>query len=243
MLLRSLLVLAVAAPAAFASLCLSGTAQMWETVTLTFQLDEDCCDWEFSSCGAPRTSTTISGVEGPGVNMEGDSNPGICPNPCEAWAEPDVLNREHGYSFVTPDTNPPECLSAGIYTLQLYVAYGYDENCQQVTEDIPYEVCFTYCEGGVVEAAELPGSFGLDPAFPNPFNPSTTLSYRLDQTGPASLIVRDLLGREVARLADGMQEAGEHQVVLHAETLASGVYTCTLESAGQVESRKLLLLK
>lgn len=95
----------------------------------------------------------------------------------------------------------------------------------------------------VVAADDQPQAFRLAPAFPNPFNPATTLEYSLAATGAARLSVHDLAGREVALLADGLQEAGAHQVVFDAAALPSGVYFARLEANGRVATQKLLLVK
>jgi len=102
----------------------------------------------------------------------------------------------------------------------------------------------TVCEDGFeVGADEQPMAFQLGEAYPNPFNPTTTLSYTLEENGPASLKVFDLSGREVATLVDGMSERGTHRVTFDAGTLPSGVYFYTLQANGQSQTRKMLLVK
>jgi len=102
----------------------------------------------------------------------------------------------------------------------------------------------TVCDDGfVVNADDQPVAFHLGDAFPNPFNPTTTLEYSLEENGPASLRVFDLSGREVATLVDGMTERGTHRVAFDAGTLPSGVYFYTLQAAGHNQTRKMLLVK
>lgn len=96
---------------------------------------------------------------------------------------------------------------------------------------------------GTVDAVEQPREFALRGNHPNPFNPSTTVSYSLDQTGPASLAVYTLAGERVAVLVDGAQEAGEHQVVFDGTRLASGLYLLRLEAGTQVATGRMLLIK
>ncbi len=71
---------------------------------------------------------------------------------------------------------------------------------------------------------ELPGEIRLDGNYPNPFNPSTTLHYRLPQSGSVSVHVFDALGRSVTTVETGMQSAGRHELQLDAGHLASGAY-------------------
>ena len=87
-----------------------------------------------------------------------------------------------------------------------------------------------------------PSSFVLS-AFPNPFNATTEIRYVLPHAGHISLRVYDMLGREVAELADQDQSIGEYRTVFEAAALPSGVYLLRLQSGAVSETRKLLLLK
>jgi hypothetical protein len=84
--------------------------------------------------------------------------------------------------------------------------------------------------------------------WPNPFNPTTTVSFALDAPGFASLRVFDLAGRLVRVLETGRLDAGEHATVwrgrdLAGRRVASGVYLAVLETAGGVTSRRLTLAR
>jgi hypothetical protein len=92
----------------------------------------------------------------------------------------------------------------------------------------------------------LPERFELAQNFPNPFNPVTTINFTLSpghSEGTVRLVVYDLLGREVARLADGRFLPGTHSVRFDGRSLASGVYIYRLETAYGVLSRKMMLMK
>jgi PKD repeat protein len=99
------------------------------------------------------------------------------------------------------------------------------------------------CLTAIGPPREAPGGFSLLPATPNPFNPRTTLRFRLERPGHAVLAVFDVLGRRVALLQDGELSAGEHARTLEADALASGVYVAVLKADGRQASRKLLLVK
>jgi hypothetical protein len=95
---------------------------------------------------------------------------------------------------------------------------------------------------------EIPNTFALHPAFPNPFNPMTNIRYDLSEAGFVDLRVYDLAGREVRTLAKGFDQAGEKSVVWnakdnHGRSVSAGVYIYRLETAGQVQSQKMILLK
>ena len=104
---------------------------------------------------------------------------------------------------------------------------------------------FTADPGGVVsvENGGLPTAFKLEQNFPNPFNPSTTISYSIPERGLVRLEVFDLLGRRVATLLNETQEAGRHSVTFRPEGLASGVYIYRLEARGVSAAGKMLLLR
>jgi hypothetical protein len=78
---------------------------------------------------------------------------------------------------------------------------------------------------------------------PNPFNPTTVLSFRLEAAAHVSLRLYDVAGREVSQLADEEMAAGDHQIVVEARRLAGGVYFAVLD-AGDLQARtRLVLLK
>jgi hypothetical protein len=89
----------------------------------------------------------------------------------------------------------------------------------------------------------VPTQFALSQNYPNPFNPSTNIQYTLQSSGKVRLAVYDLLGREVAVLVNGAQNAGTHEVTFSRPGLGSGVYFYTLQTASGVSTRKMVLLK
>lgn len=101
---------------------------------------------------------------------------------------------------------------------------------------------------GVTEGGGVPALFSLRQNHPNPFNPSTTITYELPASGNVRIAVTDMLGREVARLIDSQQSAGIHEVVFAGEnnfgvSLPAGLYFYTLRYEGRSETRKMLLLR
>jgi serine protease len=92
-------------------------------------------------------------------------------------------------------------------------------------------------------SVELPTAVELRGNYPNPFNPATTIEFALPSGGMVKLAVYDLLGRNVATLADGMMAAGVHRLEFDGSQLASGVYFARLEAGAAVRSAKMVLLK
>ena len=96
------------------------------------------------------------------------------------------------------------------------------------------------CAGSSGELLFQPG---ILQASPNPFNPTTTITFDLPQAGLVSLSVYDITGRQVAKLVDGMKPIGQHQIVFDASNLSSGVYFAVLNAGNFKDTRKLLLVK
>jgi hypothetical protein len=89
----------------------------------------------------------------------------------------------------------------------------------------------------------LPDTIQLHQNFPNPFNPTTVISYGLTKTGFVSLAVYDMTGRHVATLVNDIIQAGNHSVIFDASGLSSGVYIYRLSAGNAVLTRRLTLLK
>ncbi|MCH7859114.1 MAG: hypothetical protein IID14_05370, partial [Candidatus Marinimicrobia bacterium] len=94
----------------------------------------------------------------------------------------------------------------------------------------------------------LPEAFALQPNYPNPFNPSTILPFALPQATQVSIVVVDLLGREIRRLVAGPLPAGYHRAVWDGMTSSgepapSGVYIALMRAPGFLQSVKLVLLR
>lgn len=89
----------------------------------------------------------------------------------------------------------------------------------------------------------LPTRFQLSPAFPNPFNPMTSIRFAIPESGSVTIAVYDVLGREVTRLLDQMMDRGWHQVRFDAASMASGVYLIRTTYAGESRVMRVTLLK
>ena len=91
--------------------------------------------------------------------------------------------------------------------------------------------------------ADVPTDFYLGQNHPNPFNPTTTITFHLPAAAFASLRVYDLSGRIVATLVHERKEAGEHRVQFAAHELSAGVYFYRLVAGDNLATRKLVLLR
>jgi hypothetical protein len=93
------------------------------------------------------------------------------------------------------------------------------------------------------ERPAVPLDLELSQNHPNPFNPTTAISYGIPGDGDVRLIVCDLLGRTVATLVSETKTAGRYHATFEATSLPSGVYIYQLQWNGAVLSRRMTLLK
>ncbi|NQS97762.1 MAG: T9SS type A sorting domain-containing protein [candidate division Zixibacteria bacterium] len=98
-------------------------------------------------------------------------------------------------------------------------------------------------DGELAASTGMPGGFELCAPYPNPFNSSTAISYQLQAAGFVTLVVYDVMGREVVRLVDGYRSAGAYDVSFNGGELASGVYFAILKADGFKQARKMILVK
>ena len=161
----------------------------------------------------------------------------------------EVIIRDDLTQFV-PATAP-----AGDYS---YNAYMYDHDTWQILaeDSFPFEKLtgdgaiahnFGWAlygwDGEEAPIIAAPIKFALYPAYPNPFNPETIISFELRAASFVELAVYDIEGREVARLVDGYKPVGSHEAVFDASKLSSGVYFVRLEAGDFQASGKVLLIK
>jgi hypothetical protein len=86
-------------------------------------------------------------------------------------------------------------------------------------------------------------NFTLKQNFPNPFNPSTDISFDLLLSSFVSLKIFDITGREVATLISEKLSLGNHTRQWSANGLSSGVYFYRLQAGSYIETKKLVLVK
>ncbi len=96
---------------------------------------------------------------------------------------------------------------------------------------------------GVVSAKDQPRTFSLSQNFPNPFNPSTRISYSIAARSQVVLAVFNTLGQKVAELVNEVKDAGSYDVTFNTRGLASGVYLYRIQAGSFVQTKKLVLMK
>ncbi len=100
----------------------------------------------------------------------------------------------------------------------------------------------------VEDINSLPTSFTVLPAYPNPFNPSTTIIYGLDTDSDVSIQIYDITGQLITTLQDNYQTQGWHTITWngnnqHGKQVPAGLYLSMIKSNNNTKTIKLMLLK
>ena len=144
----------------------------------------------------------------------------------------------------TDDNTFGYCKSGDIPTFKLHKS-STSEIIDLVSDNIPVwgnNQAFVVSLSGL----ELPAEVSLHHAYPNPFNPSTTIAYEIPEGGMhINLSIYDIRGRMVAELVNEYQEPSydSYKVVWNASNMSSGVYFVRLHADNTVQTQKIMLIK
>jgi hypothetical protein len=120
--------------------------------------------------------------------------------------------------------------------------YLISQQCDAVLKmKIQYDGADIIEEGTV--STGIPSDYFLYQNFPNPFNPVTEIRYDIKNSGNIKLKIYSEEGRNIYTLVDGNKNAGTYSVKFDASALASGVYYYTLETGGNLLTKKMVLIK
>lgn len=123
---------------------------------------------------------------------------------------------------------------------------SYIENFEITTSDhAPVWTRFDFTRDFDDTYEELPEEFLVGPNYPNPFNPSTTIPFELDEPTDVTVTVYDIMGRTVSVISENQSfNAGEHTLTFNAEGLTSGIYIYRIElGTGESRTQKMSLIK
>jgi hypothetical protein len=123
-----------------------------------------------------------------------------------------------------------------------FVDEGVSGNLYYRLKQVDFDGAFAYSPVVEVRVAP-PAKFALEQNYPNPFNPTTAIRYQLPAASDVKLEVYDVLGKKVATLFEGRQEAGIYNFALNASNLSSGVYFYRLQAGSFVQTKKMMLVK
>ena len=158
----------------------------------------------------------------------------------------------------------PDNLPEGVQNEQDLVLLRYDESTSE-WEELPSEVNttdktvtgtttrFSGFGAGAISTTvnvereqdrrQLPSQVQLRQNYPNPFNPTTRIEFSVPETSNVTLEVFNIQGQRVAKLVDGIREAGVHTVSFDAANLASGVYLYRIQAGNFTQVNKMMLVK
>ena len=88
-----------------------------------------------------------------------------------------------------------------------------------------------------------PNSFTMHPAYPNPFNPTTTIVYEINSNDVVNISVYDVLGRNMETLVNNTKTLGSHSVIWNASNYSSGIYYVKMVSGDVSQMQKIVLMK
>jgi hypothetical protein len=129
----------------------------------------------------------------------------------------------------------------------IYLGFGLEQIQDQATMDTVVVRSINWLMNGIVLSTPnenlIAESYKLDQNYPNPFNPATTISYSIPKESNVSLIVYDIMGKQVAELVNSKQAVGSYNVQFDAAKLASGTYFYKLTAGEFISVKKMVLLK
>ncbi|HPG40285.1 MAG TPA: T9SS type A sorting domain-containing protein [bacterium] len=163
----------------------------------------------------------------------------------------------HETDFTTIASYKTHANLAGQGTTSLHTEYSFIDTNVAAGDTCTYRLADVDREGimtvlgtiqAIVTQGETPAGTDLLPAYPNPFNPETTVKYTLHQDALVTITVYDLLGRLVKTLVDENQTAGSYHIVWNGTNnlgaqAASGAYLVRMQTAEVTQTQKVLLLK
>jgi hypothetical protein len=156
--------------------------------------------------------------------------------------------------FMTITTNP---IPGAGSTLETQF-YSFDDTTVSVNGNYTYRilqldsngleqysnpVSINYNFTGVSEYGNLLKEYRLFQSYPNPFNPSTTISFQIPREEFVSIKVFDVLGKEIGTLLHENMKPGKYNVNWNAENYPSGIYYCRMQTVDFNQSSKLILVK
>ena len=155
------------------------------------------------------------------------------------------LDEDYNYGIASP------CLNAGIatyswgkYYLINYDASEYDNSTPHIGDRGAYPDVHFELENRPVSIISLPEYHELLQAYPNPFNPTTTLAFDLASSGETQLSIYDLSGKRIFKLLDNNLQSGQYRLSFNAGSLPSGIYIAQLiQNNIMLSTLKVVLVK
>ncbi len=152
-----------------------------------------------------------------------------------------ILN--HGDSFSIELTENAYMADSHTANGQTHIVVLHPEGALfTATGDFTYETVEVVSSSAFMNV-DIAGSYALMSAYPNPFNPTTTIDFYIPSEGNVKVSVYDMLGKEVAQLSNEYRSQGQYQLQWNAGSLASGLYFVKLNHSEGSLTQKVTLLK
>ncbi len=165
----------------------------------------------------------------------------------------------YGFAHVVDAGNDTSCILAGVPITDTIAVTVYDRSYRLANELestivndnmingneswYSYAVDTAATSGVSFQGNPIPKTSALLQNYPNPFNPSSEIGYQISEFRHVTLVVYDLLGREVAVLVNEPKSPGSYEVKFDGSNLPSGVYFYRLQTGNFMQTKRLLLLK
>jgi len=148
-------------------------------------------------------------------------------------------------------TNLHDTLNAKIYLEEMKRKYSGDEltliSRESMGEEVNWGLFKPTIESEMPEIV-LPEKYALRNNYPNPFNPMTTIEYDLPEDTKVTLIVYDIIGKEVTRLVNSSKPAGYYKAIWDGKNksgnfVSSGVYIYRVQAGSFTQTRKMVFIR
>ena len=154
-----------------------------------------------------------------------------------------TLSHDIGFSIdLTDKAMVADYKTDGNSTTLIVVAPNSNELFDAMGE-FTFEEVFVYNSEAEVSTSIVPNELALSKAYPNPFNPSTSLSIALPVDGFVNISVYNVMGQQVDMIHSGNMTAGTHNLTWNASSMTSGVYFVRAESVSGASTQKVMLMK
>jgi endonuclease/exonuclease/phosphatase family metal-dependent hydrolase len=114
---------------------------------------------------------------------------------------------------------------------------------ESASDHLPHVADFGVHQATSTEETGTPNGYSLGYNYPNPFNPSTTITFSLAEPGDVKIDVYDILGRHITELVNDLYSGGMHNVTYDASALSGGMYVIRMETGSHLFTGKMTLLK
>lgn len=179
-----------------------------------------------------RDRVNNSEPETPSIEVSRKSNIELNGGFTEIWY-PDVVVEDEGIMQLYFQQIPEEAMSVDVTEPGETEGINFNDLTNSLADD---------------ENSLLPQRFELSSIYPNPFNPSTTITFNVPYRDRVKIEIFDILGRSVATLLDEIQSPGSYRVEWNGknrfeQAVSSGIYIARLQAAGTLSSKKMVMLK